>query len=105
MTTATNPRPDIPLPAGANADVSGWVVGDHGVTGAFASAERGATIYVGIAGEQDHSGAVLHREILVDVEDRSGIAEIDAATARQVAADLLAAADELDQLNAGEAAR
>ena len=54
--------------------------------------------YRGIAGSQNADGTVAERVILVRVGD---FAEVDADTAREVTADLLAAADELDALETG----
>ena len=54
--------------------------------------------YRGIAGSQNADGTVAERIILVRVGD---FAEVDADTAREVTADLLAAADELDALETG----
>lgn len=118
MTTTTNPRPGVALPAGATAAVSAREVGDQRVTRTFAGTERGNAVYVGITGQQDYSGDVLHRGILVDVNNRHGMVELDVAVpgdrrrssrgdrgaelpaaARQIATDLIAAADELDELD------
>jgi len=55
---------------------------------------RGVT--VAIHGEQDYSGAVLTRSIVVEA-GMGGGRDIDAAEARELAAHLLALADELSQ--------
>jgi hypothetical protein len=91
-----------PLPADAT-DADQWQVGedDERVTRVFTGTKRGTDVRVTIYGEQDHSGAVLNRLISVSPSGHSGTAEVGAAGARQIAADLLAAADELDQLAAG----
>jgi hypothetical protein len=52
----------------------------------------------GIAGSQNADGTVAERVILVPIGD---FAEVDADTAREVTADLPAAADELDALETG----
>lgn len=84
------------LPAGAT-EVFEWVIDGDNVTRMFRGPDRGSTeLEVTLYGAQDYSGAVLHREIIVCPRGVHGTAELDAAGARQVAAGLLAAADELD---------
>jgi hypothetical protein len=55
----------------------------------------------GIAGSQNADGTVAERAILVRIGD---FADVEADTAREVIADLLAADDELDTLETGLAA-
>jgi hypothetical protein len=99
--TTTPTRPAVPLPAGAKS-ADRWEVDDRDerVTRMFSNAERGTVIRVGIMGKQDYSGDVLYRNILIDVSNKYGLVDVDAAGARQIAADLLAAADELARLQA-----
>ncbi|MGY4648417.1 hypothetical protein [Mycobacterium sp. URHB0021] len=86
----------IPLPPDATAADSWGVGADERVTRVFAGASRGTAVRVTIYGEQDHSGEVLNRIISVYPNDRHGAAELDAASARDLAADLIDAADEID---------
>ena len=89
---------DVSNPVGAT-KVKAWEGhNDRRITRTFTGTERGGAVYVGITGVQAYTGDVLHRGILVDVNNRHGIVEIDAAAARQIATDLLAAADELESL-------
>jgi hypothetical protein len=88
MTTSTL----IPVPAGA-VEAGEWQVSGDEITRVFrGTARETGRWYVGIAGRQDHSGEVLTREALVVVE-----APFDAAGLRELAAGVLAAADELDE--------
>jgi hypothetical protein len=89
---------DVPNPFGAT-KVKAWEGhNDQRITRTFTGTERGGAVYVRITGVQAYTGDVLHRGILVDVNNRHGIVEIDASAARQIATDLLAAADELESL-------
>lgn len=84
---------DVTPPADATR-VSAWDDVDGQVSRYFRGTKRGIKARVDIAGSQNADGTVAERVILVDACD----VEVDAATARQIAADLLAAADELDRL-------
>jgi hypothetical protein len=84
---------DVAPPADATR-VSAWDDVDGQVSRYFRGTKRGAKVRVDIAGSQNADGTVAERVILIDACD----AEVDAAAARQIAADLLAAADELDRL-------
>jgi hypothetical protein len=99
--TTSIPRPRVPLPAGADS-IDSWYLDDRAdrVSRTFENVVRGSVVEVGIVGEQDYSGEVLDRSIMVNVTNPHGMIEVDAATARLIAADLIAAADELDQLSA-----
>lgn len=60
----------------------------------FAGTKRGDRLHIQIIGQQDYSGAIRRAAALVEVP-RHGV-ELDAAALRKLAADALAAADELD---------
>jgi hypothetical protein len=94
MTTATT---NVPLPAGAIGALP-WAV-DRGQT---IRQFRGEVHTIGVVrayiwGIQDISGAVLTRRIVV--EAARGGTELDSATARELAANLLERADEIDRLS------
>jgi hypothetical protein len=74
--------------------ISAWDDRDGQVSRYFRGTKRGTKARVDIAGSQNADGTVAERVILVG----EGDIEVDAAGARQIAADLLAAADELDWL-------
>ena len=81
------------MPEPANAiHVGGWTM-DHGNARHFAGTQRGLTTAVDISGEQFRDGRI-DRCIWL-----AGDIDLDADGARAVAADLLAAADELDALS------
>jgi hypothetical protein len=84
---------NVPPPADASR-VSAWDDGDGQVSRYFRGTKRGNQARVDIAGSQNADGTVTERVILVGGRD----IEVDATGARQIAADLLAAADELDWL-------
>jgi hypothetical protein len=88
---------DVPPPADASR-VSTWDDGDGQVSRYFRGTRRGNQVRVDIAGSQNSDGIVTERVILVGGCD----VEVDASGARQIAADLLAAADELDWLARSE---
>ncbi len=92
MTTTT-----IPLPPGAKYADDWQVQRDQSVTRAFEGTMRGDRVVIEIRGFQAHSGDVLERVAVVDTE-RAGGTEMDAAELRELAADALAAADELEGL-------
>jgi hypothetical protein len=85
---ATIRHPDVPPPAGAR-DVSSWDTDDR-VRVFFGTLRNATAVPVDIAGLQYGVGTV-ERHISLYAPDL----ELDAATARKVAADLLDAADEL----------
>lgn len=74
--------------------VSAWDDSDGQVSRYFRGTKRGNRARVDIAGSQNSDGTIAERVILVGGCD----IEVDAAGARQIAADLLAAADELEWL-------
>jgi hypothetical protein len=84
---------NVPPPADASR-VSVWDDHDGQVSRYFRGTKRGNKARVDIAGSQNADGSVAERVILVGASD----IEVDASGARQIAADLLAAADELDWL-------
>lgn len=84
---------NVPPPPDASR-VSGWDDGDGQVSRYFRGTQRGHKARVDIAGSQNADGTVSERVILVGACN----IEVDAAGAREIAADLLAAADELDWL-------
>jgi hypothetical protein len=84
---------NVPPPADASR-VSAWDDSDGQVSRYFRGTMRRNKARVDIAGSQNADGTVAERVILVGDCD----IEVDAAGARQIAADLLAAADELDWL-------
>jgi hypothetical protein len=91
MTTATR----IPLPAGAKRADDWEVQRDGSVTRVFRGALRDRDRWcIGIIGEQDYSGAVISRDAFVDMDIYEDV--LDAADLRQLAADCLATADELE---------
>jgi hypothetical protein len=95
--TTTNPYPDLPAPAGA-VTVAEWRL-DGGAARHFRGTKRGTAetpdnrlICVDIEGDQ-WTDATVDRYIYVNRRLR-----VAAAGARALAADLLAAADEIDAL-------
>lgn len=93
LTTTTN---TIPLPAGA-LEADEWEVNPDGsVTRIFRGTHRGERVSLEVCGIQDYSGGVLRRVAWLDAGQYG--AELDAAGLRQLAADCVAAADELDRL-------
>jgi hypothetical protein len=89
------PVNNVPLPPGAVGALP-WAV-DRGQTiRQFRGDVHTTSARVLIWGVQDISGAVLTRRVLVEM-DRAGI-DLDSATARELAANLLARADEIDRL-------
>jgi hypothetical protein len=104
MTVIPKPYADVPPPAGA-LSVAGWRL-ERGTARSFTGTKRGTAedpagrlICVDIDGDQDIDGTV-DRYISINVN-----ACIDSAAARGLAADLLAAADEVDELNRSEGRR
>jgi hypothetical protein len=96
MTTTTT---TIPLPHGA-VGADDWAINGDTVSRYFFGTKRGNRFRVGIMGEQDHGGAVLSRTAYVTTEPHEldlGL-DLDADELREIAADCLAAADELDTL-------
>ena len=83
-----------PIPPGTLA--SPWDVNEDGcVTRFFATpAQRQTAALLDIVGEQDQSGELLSQVLIVEIP--GGRVEMDAATARSLGEDLLAAADKLD---------
>lgn len=85
----------VPLPAWA-VEAFEWEVEGDQVSRTFRGGTRGDAVQVAIYGRQDITGRVVDQQmILVSPNNRHGTAEIDADTARRLAADLLAAADEV----------
>lgn len=81
-------------PPGDATHVAAWDDAEGEVSRYFRGTKRGTDARVDIAGSQNADGTIAERVILV-----GGYAiEVDAAGARQIAADLLAAAAELDRL-------
>lgn len=78
--------------------ISAWDDRDGQVSRYFRGTKHGNKTRVDIAGSQNADGTVAKRVILVGGCD----IEFDAADARQIAANLLAAADELDWLARSE---
>jgi hypothetical protein len=95
MTTTTT----IPLPPGA-VGADDWAINGDTVSRYFFGTKRGNRFRVGIMGEQDHGGAVLSRTAYVTTEPHQLDLGLDmgAGELRQIAADLIAAADEMDAL-------
>lgn len=85
-----------PLPAGAKS-ADNWEVNGDAITRYFFGPWRGDRFHIGIMGEQDHSGTVISRTAYVGTELHDH--DLDAADLREIAADCLAAADELDALS------
>ena len=83
----------MPSPAGATS-VDKWQKVGESVIRFFTGTRRGDAVRVNLAGMQTVDGTVERRCIFAYVPDN--IAEPDAASAREAAADLLAAADELE---------
>jgi hypothetical protein len=93
----------VPLPPGATS-ASEWDFRDRRcgrVWRHFTGTRRGTTATVGIDGMQNSDGSVAERQISIIC----GNGELTATTAREVAADLIAAADELDQLEKNSSPR
>jgi hypothetical protein len=65
----------------------------------FYGTQRGERVNVGINGYQNPDGSVRERGIQVNDREIAPSGEFDAATAREFARALIAAADELDSLN------
>jgi hypothetical protein len=86
---------EIPLPAGA-ISCEPWQVDGDDITRSFGGTTRGDRLHIEIIGAQDYSGAIRRASAFVETP-RFGL-ELDAAALRGLAADALAAADELDQL-------
>jgi hypothetical protein len=86
---ATNRHPDVSPPAGGARDVSSWDTDDT-VRVFFGTLRNATAVIVDIAWLQYGDGSV-ERHISLYAPDL----ELDAATAREVATDLLDAADEL----------
>ncbi len=87
----------IPAPAGV-VEAGDWSDDGERVSRAICGTERQvADTVIDIAGEQDVDGTTSYRIVLQARESSEG--ELTAAEARDAAAALLAAADELDRLN------
>lgn len=96
MNTTDQPAPNIPLPAGAVTD--GWTSHDHDGTLARSlewSSHDTANVGVTIDGWQRATGEYTCGVSIYGVSEGK---QIDAVEARQLAAALLNAADELDRL-------
>src|SRR5215469_4095156 len=90
-----NAATNVPLPPGAVGALP-WAV-DRGQTiRQFRGEPHTTGARVLIWGVQDISGTVLTRRVLIEM-DRAGT-DLDSATARELAANLLARADEIDRL-------
>jgi hypothetical protein len=100
MTTTASPRPDVPSPASARW-LSEWFDWEDTSARAFRGTVRGEDkILVDICGFQTADGSVIHPSVTVKSgHHNEAPGSISAASARQLAADLLAAADELHRLN------
>jgi hypothetical protein len=68
------------------------------ITRFFQGTKRGTKVHVDIASIQNYDGTLAEAVIFVDGRG-SYAAELDPSAARELAADLLAAADDLDKLN------
>jgi hypothetical protein len=96
-TTITSPR--FPLPAGALAAENFEIDYLGRCRRLFTGTRRGTDdVSVEIYGLEEYNGPVMRRGIVVDVSPLDN--ELDAATARELAQMLIAAADELDDLEA-----
>lgn len=91
MTTTNN---DIPAPPDAT-KVTEWerIFAVNVLHRFFNGTQRGEQVRVGINGYQNGDGSVRTRWIQIDEQ------ELDAAAARELARALIAAADELDELD------
>ena len=95
-TTVTTPR--FPLPAGAVAAENFEVDYVGRCHRHFTGTRRGTDdVSVEIFGLEEYNGPVIRRGIVVDASRLGN--ELDAATARDLARMLIAAADELDALS------
>ena len=94
MTTTTT---TVPLPPGALYADDWETQPDGSETRAFEGLLRGQRVQIEIRGIQARSGEVLQRVAVADTELCGGV-ELDAAGLRELAADALGAADELDRL-------
>lgn len=94
---------DVPRPAGAT-EVHAWARWDEDtIYRTFDGTKRGVTgkVNANLWGWQHPDGSLSHTYILLDSrveKEADGYAELTAAEARELAHDLLAAADELDGL-------
>jgi CubicO group peptidase (beta-lactamase class C family) len=101
-TTTANPYPDVPLPAGAR-QISSWFdYDDSGMQArAFYGTKRGERVQVDVDGIQFADGRVdPTATIRSSLRDDALIGSLYAAELRELAAHALAAADELDGLEA-----
>jgi hypothetical protein len=89
---------NIATEASSGTLASPWAVNEDGCVTRFVAtpAQRQTAALLDIVGEQDQSGELLSQVLIVEIP--GGRVEIDAATARSLGEDLLAAADRLERV-------